>query len=78
MSIAQQEQELGNYKYAHDVLLDTFKEIKASKLRIPFELNNKLMLIHSYQLGKKLVKLGNHLGAARLLVRVCQNISQFP
>jgi len=78
VSIAQQEQELGNYKYAHDVLLDTFKEIKASKLRIPFELNNKLMLIHSYQLGKKLVKLGNHLGAARLLVRVCQNISQFP
>ena len=29
-------------------------------------------------LGKKLVKMGNHMGAARLLIRVCQNISLFP
>lgn len=56
-------------------MLDTFKDIRSCKLRIPFELNNKLMLIHSYMLGKKLVKMGNHLGAARLLIRVCQNIS---
>ena len=69
-NIAQQEQELGNYGYAHEILLDTFKDIKASNMRIPYDLNNRLMLLHSYQLTKRLVKMGNHLGAARLLVRV--------
>ena len=39
VNIAQQEQELGNYKYAHDVLLDTFKDIRQSNNRIPFDLN---------------------------------------
>jgi len=62
---------LGNYKYAHDILLDTFKDIKQGNQRIPFELNQRLLLIHSYQLAKKLVKFGNHMGAARLLIRVC-------
>jgi len=78
VNISQQEQEIGNYKYAHEILLDTFKDIRGSNNRIPFELNNKLMLLHSYQLAKRLVKLGNHLGAARLLIRVCNNISLFP
>lgn len=36
------------------------------------------MLLHSYQLVKRLVKMGNHAGAARLLIRVCNNISLFP
>ena len=78
INISQQEQELGNYKYAHDVLLDTYKDIKLHSLKIPFDLNNKLMLIHSFQLAKRLVKMGNHLGAARMLIRVAENISQFP
>jgi len=59
-------------------LLDTFKDIRSSSSRIPFDLFNKLMLLHSYQLVKRLVKMGNHSGAARLLVRVCNNISLFP
>ena len=78
VNISQQEQEIGNYKYAHEILLDTFKDIRGSNNRIPFDLYNKLMLLHSYQLAKRLVKLGNHLGAARLLIRVCNNISLFP
>lgn len=78
VNISQQEQEIGNYKYAHEILLDTFKDIRGSNNRIPFELYNKLMLLHSYQLAKRLVKHGNHLGAARLLIRVCNNISLFP
>jgi len=77
-SIAQQEQEIGNYKYAHEILLDTYKDIRNSNNRIPFDLNNRLMILHSYQLAKRLVKMGNHLGAARLLVRVCNSISLFP
>lgn len=78
INISQQEQELGNYKYAHDVLLDTYKDIKTHNLKIPFDLNNKLMIVHSFQLAKRLVKMGNHVGAARMLVRVSKNISMFP
>jgi WD repeat-containing protein 19 len=78
INISHQEQEAGNYKYAHDVLLDTYKDIKAHQHKIPLDLNNKLMLIHSYQLTRRLIKMGNHAGAARLLGRICNNISQFP
>ena len=42
------------------------------------ELSRQLMLLHSYVLVKVLVKMGNHVGAARLLVRVSKNISKFP
>ena len=59
-------------------MLDTFKDIKLHNLKIPFDLNNKLMLIHSYQLAKRLAKMGNHVGGARMLIRVSANISQFP
>lgn len=71
VNIATQEQELGNYKYAHEILLDTFKDIRNSNMRIPFELSQRLLYIHSYQLAKRLVKMNDHLGAARLLIRVC-------
>ena len=36
------------------------------------------MLIHSFMLAKKLVKMNNHMGAARMLCRVSENISKFP
>ena len=36
------------------------------------------MLLHSYVLVKVLVKLGDHLAGARMLVRVARNISKFP
>ena len=78
INIAQQEQEIGNYKYAHDIMLDTFKDIRQSNTRIPFDLNQRLMLIHSFILAKRLVKMNNHMGGARMLIRVAQNISMFP
>lgn len=71
VNIAVQEQELGNYKYAHEVLLDTWKDIKGSNMRIPYDLSQRLLYVHSYQLSRRLVKMGDHIGAARLLVRVC-------
>jgi len=77
-NIARQEQELGNYKYAHDILLETFKDIKQSNMRIPHELLNRLMIIHSFMLAKRLVKYQDHYGGARMLIRVSNNISQFP
>ena len=78
INISQQEQEIGNYKMAHNILLDTYKDIKQHNLKIPFDLNYKLMNFHSFQLAKRLVKMGNHMGAARMLIRVSNNISQFP
>jgi WD repeat-containing protein 19 len=59
-------------------MLDTYKDIREGNQRLPYELNNRLIYLHSYALAKKKVKMGDHLGAARLLTRVCENISQFP
>lgn len=75
INMATQEQELGNYPEAHAALLETFRELRASKTRISFNLNNKLMLVHSFILAKRLIKMNDHLGAARLLIRVSNNIS---
>ena len=36
------------------------------------------MVLHSYMLARRLVKMGDHVGAARMLIRVANNISQFP
>lgn len=71
VNIAQKEQEFGNYKYAHEIMLDTFKDIKNGGQRIPHDLNQRLVMLHSYSLSKRRIKMGDHLGAARLLVRVC-------
>jgi WD repeat-containing protein 19 len=76
--IARQEQELGNYRVAHQILLDTHRELVLQKIRVPQELAHNLMLLHSYVLVKVLVKLGDHLAGARMLVRVARNISKFP
>ena len=76
--IARQEQELGNYRVAHQILLDTHRELSLQKIRVPQELAHSLMLLHSYVLVKVLVKLGDHLAGARMLVRVARNISKFP
>ena len=78
ITIANQEQELGNYKYAHDILFETYKDIRQNKLHIPFDLNQKLMILHSYVAGRRLVKIKDHLGGALMLKRVAKNISQFP
>merc|ERR1719213_792318 len=36
------------------------------------------MILHSYVLVKRLVKVGNHHVAALMLLRVAKNIQQFP
>ena len=63
--IARQEQELGNYKSAHDLLYDTFRDLEADKKRVPRELYSNLQLLHSYILVKYLIPLGDHATAAR-------------
>lgn len=76
--IARQEQELGNYKIAHGILFDTYKDLESRRIKIPNELKQNLMLLHSYVLAKILVKQKDHLAGARMLIRVARNISRFP
>ncbi|KAL3692410.1 hypothetical protein R1sor_006061 [Riccia sorocarpa] len=76
--IAQKEQESGNYKIAHQQLLDLCKVLKREKQQVPYELSKQLMLLHSYTLVKTLIRLGDHKSCARLLIRVAKHISNFP
>merc|ERR550514_884617 len=75
--IAKQEQEMGNYKQAHTLLFRTHQDLKEQKLALPQELWRRLMILHSYVLVKRLVKVSHH-DAALMLLRVAKNIQQFP
>lgn len=48
ITIANQEQESGDYKAAHFMILETFRDMKINKIKIPNEISNKLMILHSY------------------------------
>merc|ERR1719327_1932313 len=76
--IAKQEQEMGNYKHAHQLLCKTYQDLKSQRLSLPQELWRRLMILHSYVLVKRLVKVGDHNNAALMLLRVAKNIQQFP
>lgn len=76
--IARQEQISGNYRDAHDVLFGMYSDLQKEGIKIPYELTQNLMLLHSYILIKINIKMGDHLKAARLLCRVAENISKFP
>jgi len=76
--IAKQEQEMGNYKAAHQLLFRTYQDLRAQKLALPQDLWRRLMILHSYVIVKRLVKSGDHHTAALMLLRVAKNIQQFP
>lgn len=76
--IADQEQASGNYKVAHSVLFETHRALEQSRTKTPRVLQQALLLLHSYLLVKRLVKLEQHEAAARMCVRVAKNISRFP
>ncbi len=50
--IARQEQISGNYRDAHDVLFGMYNDLVKEKIKLPFELSQNLMLLHSYILIK--------------------------
>jgi WD repeat-containing protein 19 len=50
--ISRQEQQTGNYRDAHDVLLGMNQDLVKEKIKIPFEVPQNLMLLHSYILVK--------------------------
>lgn len=76
--IANEEQTNGIYRNAHDVLFGMCQELKQHGIKIPFEMYINLMLLHSYILVRLHVKRGDHMKAARMLIRVANNISKFP
>ncbi|KND01208.1 uncharacterized protein SPPG_04298 [Spizellomyces punctatus DAOM BR117] len=76
--IAREEQALGNYRTAHDLLFDNYKQLRGTKNHVPAEIERMLMLLHSYILVKTLVRISEHEQAARMLIRVSNNISKFP
>jgi len=78
LMIAQREEEAGNYKAAHALLLKTYRDLESQKLGVPMDLWRQLMILHSYILVKRLVKNGDHTNAALMLLRVAQNIQRFP
>eukprot|EP01002_Notosolenus_urceolatus_P014900 NODE_68_length_2974_cov_11.439316_g52_i0.p1 GENE.NODE_68_length_2974_cov_11.439316_g52_i0~~NODE_68_length_2974_cov_11.439316_g52_i0.p1 ORF type:complete len:933 (+),score=364.97 NODE_68_length_2974_cov_11.439316_g52_i0:413-2800(+) len=76
--IAKQEQEIGSYRGAHQLLFDTHRDLESNKIPIIQDLRRNLMLLHSYIIAKKLVQLGEHELSARVLIRVSKNINKFP
>ena len=76
--IARQEQELGNNRVAHRILFETHRDLVQRDIRIPTELDRHLELLHSYLIVKRLVKENDHPTAARMLIRVCAQLSKFP
>lgn len=76
--IANQEQIAGNYKSAHDLLFSMYQELKRNNLTVATDMKFNLTLLHRYILVRVHVKRGDHVMAAKLLVEVAKNISQFP
>nr|CAB3267687.1 WD repeat-containing protein 19-like [Phallusia mammillata] len=76
--ISKEEQNNGNYRVAHKLLFSMLRELKNRNIKVPAEMENNLLILHSYILVKDHVKRGNHLIAARMLIRVAENISKFP
>lgn len=68
----------GNYRHAHDVLFGMYGELRRQKLKIPADMRSALLLLHSYTLARLHVRRGDHLKAARMLIRVANHISKFP
>ncbi len=76
--IAAQEQEIGSYKTAHSILFECASDLAKNNIPVPNELSRALQLLHSYIIVRKLVQRNRHLEAAKLLIRVAENISKFP
>uniref|UniRef100_A0A915JBW9 WD repeat-containing protein 19 n=1 Tax=Romanomermis culicivorax TaxID=13658 RepID=A0A915JBW9_ROMCU len=76
--IAREEQNTGQYRVAHGLLFGMYQELRTQSITIPAEIENNLMLLHSYLLVKNLIKRGSDMQAARMLIRVGNNISKFP
>jgi WD repeat-containing protein 19 len=50
--IAREEQNMGNYRSAHDLLFDNYNQLRRIGSPVPLELSKMLMILHSYMLVK--------------------------
>ena len=55
-----------------------YKELIGHNILIPLEMERNLQLLHSYIIVRMHIRHGQHLNAARLLIRVAESISKFP
>lgn len=76
--IARQEQDLGNYALAHSVVVETIRQLEDAGMKVPLHLRQTFVLLHSYTLMKRFVRRKDHDSAARMLLRITQNVSKFP
>lgn len=76
--IAREDQIAGNYRTARDTLLSMYSQLRNESIKIPAEMSQNLMLLHSYLIVKIHIKRNDHLKGARMLLRVASNISRFP
>ena len=76
--IARQEQDMGNYALAHSVIYETVNSLEESEIKVSSQLRQIFVLLHSYILAKRMATMGDHMGAAKMLLRVAQNVSKFP
>uniref|UniRef100_A0A0N5AB45 TPR_REGION domain-containing protein n=1 Tax=Syphacia muris TaxID=451379 RepID=A0A0N5AB45_9BILA len=68
----------GSYRQAHQCLFQMHQDLLHKGIRVPYEMDNILMLLHSYTIVKSLIRRNEHMRAARMLSRVANNISKFP
>lgn len=50
--IATEEQANGSYRIAHKLLFGMHQELQNEGIKVPFEMQNNLMLLHSYLIIK--------------------------
>jgi WD repeat-containing protein 19 len=55
-----------------------FQELNSHNIVIPLEMERNLQILHSYIIVRMHIRHGQHLNAARLLIRVAESISKFP
>ena len=77
ITLASDEQKFSNYKGAHQILLDLYIGLKDKGLPVSYELNQRLSVLHSYMIAKKMIKLKLAMKAARNLLRVANSLTMF-
>ncbi|KRY00268.1 WD repeat-containing protein 19 [Trichinella pseudospiralis] len=75
--IVKDKQSRGQYRLARDVLFKLHQSLIQKHLPISLEMKTALMLLHSYLLVKSSVRRKLHPLAARLLIRIAENINDF-
>ncbi|KRZ78579.1 WD repeat-containing protein 19, partial [Trichinella papuae] len=75
--IVKDKQSRGQYRLARDVLFKLHQSLIQKHLPISLEMKTALMLLHSYLLVKSAVRRKLHPLAARLLIRIAENINDF-